>query len=343
MNLKTKWMAPAVCAGWIMAGTLLTHQAFAAETCTTQSQMQPADRDALQAAAASMAGKIEADDEAGLKASTISEFQANFAGIASTVSSTAKHLKGADPQVDQIYILDASTLKPGPDGANPDASFNCTLNKSVSETDFSIPQLPPGKYAFAMVLMDAPTPWRLSLLMRQDAGKWLLAGLYPKPLTAAGHDGLWYWKQARVLQNQKESWAAWLYLQEAEQLLVPANFVSSTHLEKLQGELSAAAPPAIASGISVDAPLVVKDANGQEFRFTSLSVNDALGLDVAAHIKVDTAEDPTIARKRNVDAATALVAAHPELRKEFHGVWVFADEPGRPSPFATEVAMNEIH
>jgi hypothetical protein len=303
--------------------------------------MTPAERDALAAAAASMAIKVQADDEAGLKATTISEFQSNFSGMASTVATTAPKLKGAQAQVDQLYLLDASTLK-AENGVNPDAQFSCTLNKSISETDFAIPQLPPGKYAFAMVRMESPSPWRLSLLMRQDGGKWMLAGLYPKPLTANGHDGLWYWKQGRQLQGQQETWAAWLYLQEARQLVLPANFVSSTHLEKLQGELTAAAPPAIASGIGPEAPLVVKNAAGQEFRFTGLSVEDATGLDVAAHIKVDPLEDPAAARKRNLDAAAALVAAHPELRKEFHGVWVFADAPGR-SPYATEVAMADIH
>jgi hypothetical protein len=344
MKLRNDWMLRALCAGlaWTaFAWVAAPRAAHAAESCTTQSQMTPAERDALAAAATSMATKIQADDEAALRASTIAEFQSNFSGIASTIATTAPKLKGAQAQVDQVYLLDASTMK-AENGVNPDAQFSCTLNKSVSETDFAIPQLPPGKYAFAMVRMDSPSPWRLSLLLRQDGGKWMLAGLYPKALTANGHDGLWYWKQARQLQGQQETWAAWLYLQEARQLVLPANFVSSTHLEKLQGELSAAAPPAVASGIGPDAPLVVKNAAGHEFRFTGLSVEDATGLDVAAHIKVDALDDAAAARQRNLEAAAALIDAHPDLRKEFHGVWVFADAPGR-SPYATEVAMADIH
>ena len=127
-------------------------------------------------------------------------------------------------------------------------------------------------------------------------------------------------------------------------MLQPANFVASTHLDKLQTELAAAAPPAVASGVSTEAPLVVKGADGSEYRFTSLGVDDSLGrdkVDVAAHLKVDALGDGAVARKRNADAMAALVMAHPELRKAFHGVWIFTDAPGQ-SPYATESAMNEI-
>src|SRR5207302_4823115 len=85
-----------------------------------------------------------------------------------------------------------------------------------------------------------------------------IAGFYPKPLTAAGHDGLWYWTQARTMTAQKERWNAWLYYQQAESLLTPAIFVQSTHLEKLKTEASAAAPPALSEGVTPEAPLVVK-------------------------------------------------------------------------------------
>lgn len=325
---------------------------YSAETCVTQSQMKPADRDGLAQAAASLAAKIQANDATSIKPLTIAEFQKDFTGMANEIASTSSKLTGAQPQVEQVYILDASTLAKTASGANPDAQFFCSLNQSPAEAQFLIPQLPPGKYAFAMVRMDAPTPWRLSFLLRQDAvngqPQWLLAGLYPKPLTALGHDGLWFWKQARSLSTgtgaTKELWNAWLYYQEAQSLLLPASFVASSHFDKLQTELGAAIPPAISSGIGPDSPLVVKGADGSEFRFTALSVEDYRGgdkIDVLAHIKVDSVADNVAARKLNTAAIAALVAAHPEFRKAFHGVWVFADAPGQ-APLATELAMNEI-
>lgn len=342
MNGAKKWMGVMACVG--IAGMLGTPRAQAAESCTTQSQMAPAELSAVAAAATAMAAAIQSGDDTALKNVTIAEFQQNFSGIAAAVASTAPKLKGAVPQVDGLYLLDASTLKAS-NGVNPDAQFYCTLHSSThttSEVDFSIPQLPPGKYSFATVRMEAAAPWQLSFLMRQDAGKWLLAGLYPKPMTANGHDGLWYWKQARTLEAQKQPWSAWLYLQEAQTLVLPANFVSSTHLEKLQMELQTVAPPAVVNGLSADAPLVLKAADGREFRFMGLSVDSSLGLDIAAHLKVESLDDAAAARKRNIDAMTALLAAHPELRSAFHGVWVFAEAPGK-APYATELAMADIH
>ena len=78
-------------------------------------------------------------------------------------------------------------------------------------------------------------------------GKTATASRGPKPLSAAGHNGLWYWTQARTMSAQKEHWNAWLYYQQAQGLLVPVNFVQSTHLEKLKTEASAAAPPALST------------------------------------------------------------------------------------------------
>ena len=203
---------------------------------------------------------------------TIPDFQKDFSGMGDSIAATAPKLKGSTPEVEQVYLLDASSMKT----AATDAQFYCTLNQSQSEADFSIPQLPPGRYGFAMVRMDGATPWRLSFLLRQESTQWQLAGLYPKALTAGGHDGLWYWQQARSLAAGKQAWSAWLYLEEAQSLLIPANFVSSTHLEKLRDELGTTAPPTV-SGLSADAPLVLKGADGSEFRYTAISVDDSLG------------------------------------------------------------------
>ena len=62
-------------------------------------------------------------------------------------------------------------------------------------------------------------------------------------------------------------------------------------------------------------------------------------IDVAVRLKVDQIGDAAAARKRNTDAMSALLTAYPELRKAFHGVWVFAEAPGQ-NPFATEQAMS---
>jgi hypothetical protein len=331
--------------GLVVAGVLVAAVA-SAEVCTTQSQMTATDRDALAAAARSLAAKVQANDVSGLQAATAAEYAKDFSGIGAVVGATAAKVKGGALNVEQVYLLDGTQLKRGADGALPEAQFFCSLNKSVAEADFMISGLAPGRYGFVIVdVTDISSPWRLSFLLREDQGQWGLAGFYPKPLSAAGHDGLWYWTQARTMTAQKERWNAWLYYQQAENLLRPVNFVESTHLEKLKTEASAAAPPALSEGVSAAAPLVVKGPNGVEYHFTALGVDDSLAqdkIDITAHLKVDQIGDPVAARKRNSDAMVALLAAYPELRKPFHGVWMVAEVPGQ-NPFATEQPMSEIH
>ena len=334
-----------------LAAVILLTTAAAGETCTTQSALTPAQRASIAAAAHSLTAMVQADNTTLLRSSTTPEISKDFTALQSLVASTAPRLAGGVPTVDQIYLLDATSLKPNADGTAPDAQFYCSLNRSTMEVEFTIPSLPPGIYAFAMVDVApppgaaTPSPYRLSYLLHQDpAQRWLLAGFYPRAATAAGHDGLWYWTHARQLATNKQPWNAWLYYQAAIKLLDPAPFVNSTHLDKLRTEAAAAAPPALSEGISVDAPLVVKAAGGAEYRFTALTVDDSLGLpslDIEAHLQVESNTDPIAARKRNNDAASALLAAYPELRGPFHGVWIYAEAPNS-NPFATEQPMADI-
>jgi hypothetical protein len=330
----------------LTAGSRTAH----AETCTTQSGLSDTERNGLADAASTLAEKVQANDAVYLRTTSVAEVQKDFGAMQYLVGVTAPKLTGGTPTVDQVYVLDAASLKRGADGSAPDAQFFCSLNRSTMEADFVIPSLPPGKYGFAIVNIAAapgasqPAPWRLTFLLRQEQGKWLLAGFYPKSLTAAGHDGLWYWTQARQMAKEKQPWNAWLYYQAAATLLRPADFVLSTHLDKLHTETVAAAPPALSEGISPDTPLVIKTANGTEYHFTSLAVDDSLGqsaLDIAVHLRADSLADPAAARKRNTDAMLALLAAYPELRKPFHGIWMYTETTGRP-PFATEQPMAEI-
>lgn len=318
-----------------------------AETCTTQSQMKDGDRDSLSAAARDIAAKVQAKDTAGLKAETIAEFATNFAELQNLITETAPKLAGGALTVDQVYLLDASQLKAGAGGS--EAQFFCSLNHSVNDAEFLIPGLTPGVYGFAVVqVSSSPTPWVVPMLLRREQGRWLLAGIYPRATEAGGHDGLWYWREARRLAAEKQRWNAWLYYSQAEALLRPAGFVQSTHLEKLRDEQRSAAPPALSSGIGSDVPLVVKGTGGQEFQFTALGTDDTLArdkIDVSAHLRVDQIGDFVAARKRNDDAMKALLAAYPELRNSFHGIWIVAESRGSSTqaPFATEQAMADLH
>lgn len=330
----------------LLASLLLAPGMAQAEVCTTQSQMAAADRDALAARARELAGMVQDGNVSGLQAALVPEYAKDFGGLGDIVGGIVPKLKGGAIVVEQVYLLDGSDIKRNSDGGLPDAQFYCSLNKSPAEADFSIPGLDAGKYAFVIAEVEnATSPWRLSFLLKQTQGKWTMAGFYPTAMWAAGHDGLWFWRQARTMGANNQHWNAWLYYQQAADLLRPARFIQSTHLQKLKSEQTAVAPPQLSEGVSVQAPLVVKSASGEEFHFTSLGVDDSLGkekIDVAARLKVDQIGDPATANKRNAAAMSALVAAYPELRTAFHGVWIFAEAPGQ-NPFATEEPMSDLH
>ena len=308
--------------------------------------MTQAQRDSISAAAKGLAQKIVKGDVAGLKDAAIPEIAKDFGGITYVIGNTAPKVAGTSVLIESIWLLDASTLKPSADGTLQDAQFFCALNGSPAEADFIIPSLPPGKYAFAAVQTTGGNPWGLSVLMREEQGVWKLAGFYPMPLTAAGHDGLWYWRQAREYAKQGQHWNAWLYFGQAADLLRPASFMSTSHLDKLQTEQTNAAPPVLSKGVSADAPLVVKGPNNTEFRVIGLGTDDSLSkekVDAVVHWRADApATNLVAARERNVSVAMALLAAYPELRQGFHGIWVFAEVNGQ-SPFATEHPMEELH
>jgi hypothetical protein len=348
-----------LCALGMATLVLSTLASAQSETCTTQSVLPPAERNAIADSARRIATAVVSNDAATLRTASAPELTKDFGALQYLVATTAPKLAGGVPVVEQVYVLDATKLKTGPDAGSIEAQFLCSLNRWSNETEFDIPSLPSGRYAFAMVSLapgsSSGVPWRLSLLLRQQpppTGPWLLAGLYPRPLTAAGHDGLWYWTEARQMVKGKQPWNAWLYYQQAQRLLQPADFVMSTHLDKLRTESSGAAPPSLSEGVGPDAPLVVKGANGAEYHFTSLSTEETAAtpaqpsapapLDIAVHFAADPLPDQAAARQRNLAAAAALLAAYPELRKPFHGVSVYADQKGQGT-FATEFSMSEIH
>jgi hypothetical protein len=187
-------------------------------------------------------------------------------------------------------------------------------------------------------------PWLLAFVLRRDAGVWKLAGFSAHARTAAGHDGLWFWMQARARTAAKENWAGWALFGEAYELLRPASFMTSTNLDKLLAEQRAAAPAELADGIGPTNPMVLKGAGGAEYRFTAIGAegsDDGKRLNLMLHVGVESIGAAVAAKAFNAAAAKAILDAHKELRQGFDGVWVFAEAAGQP-PFATELTMGEI-
>lgn len=334
--------------GVVLGGLLALAPSFlGAQTCVTQARMTPDVRDGLSTAAFTLAQAVQRADVAKVQGMTIAEFSSAsaFAPTENLMRSTAARMGTGELRVVQIYELDARSR-----AANDtsDADFSCPLAGTTSETDFSISGLPRGLYGFAMVESTSDRPWLLSFLLRQDDGVWKLAGFYPRASTAAGHDGEWYWTSARTYAKADELWLAWIFYGEAAELLRPANFVTSTNLDRLFAERRTAAPPELAGGIGANRPLVLKASDGKggtaEYRLAGISAqasDDGKDLNLVLHVQVDGLGEPSVAIEHSKAAAKAFLDAHMELRQAFTGVWIFADSEGH-EPLVTEQAISSI-
>ena len=180
------------------------------------------------------------------------------------------------------------------------------------------------------------------ILSKTADNRWLLAGLFNKAMTAAGHDGLWYWVSARRYAQTKMDWDAWFYYRLATNLLDPLESVSSPNLTKLQQEGEQIHP----QDLPGSAPMTF-NAGGELITVTGIDTTTALGaLDLEVHYKPDATQvaqlqDPASARKQVTAVMAGLLRMHPELEKAFHGIWVHADQ-GTASLFALELPMDQI-
>jgi len=335
-------------AGWMMRGIAalavipaLVVPMARAQSCMTQAKMRAEDYTALTDAALGLATAVKTGDTARVQALSSAELAANFTATGFLVRSTADKIGGESLRVSQAYELDATQRMTNDPS---EADFSCPLTGTTAETDFAIPGLPPGFYGFAMAeASGGARPWLLAFVLRRDAGVWKLAGFSAHARTAAGHDGVWFWAKARE-RVVKEHWAAWVLFGEAYELLRPASFVSSTNLDKLQGEQRVAAPPELADGISTGNPMVLKGSGTAEYRFTAIGAegsDDGKRLNLTLHVGVDSVGDAAAAKAFSTAAAKALLDAHKELRQGFDGVLVFAEAKGQPA-VATELKMGEI-
>ncbi len=312
-----------------------------AQTCTTQAHFSEQQRGEIGGAALRLASAVQAGDAARVQAETVPAYAGDAGQAAFLVRNTASHIGGESLEVTQAYLLDASGRKAGD---ATEADFACPLAGTADETDFGIGGLPPGRFAFAMVEARGANPWLLSFLLEQEGGGWKMAGFYPHARVVAGHDGLWYWTTARADAKANRPWVAWLLYNEAEHLLRPANFVSSGNLDKLFTEQRTAAPQALSNGVSEQTPLTLQGEHGAVYQLTDLRAqpsDDARALNLVLQMQADPALAPDAATARNLAAAQAFLAAHPELRTSFSNILVIAERSGA-EPITTERPIDQV-
>ena len=305
-----------------------------AVSCKTQSEMKEAERAAISNSARNIASSVQSGDVASVKAATVASVAASFDGIASSIQTLGPLLGGATLNVTSIYDLQAMDAKAGQD----EIQFFCGEAANAAHVIFTIPQLPSGHYAFAIIeASGVKSPQRLSMLLELSGAAWQLAGFFPKPLTAAGHEGVWYWAKARSYAKSNQPWNAYFYYQTAAYLLLPADFVGSSNFDKLLQEQQAVVPP----GLPGAQPMTVT-VSGAPVNITNLHTDSAFGgLDLVVSYDATDVSDPVAARAKTVALMKALLVLHPEWKEGFHGLWVFANVPNQ-HPFALELPVPDI-
>jgi hypothetical protein len=322
---------------FLLAMPVLARPAHAV-TCVTGSEMNAAQRDQLAQAGRALGGEIKAGNVAGVRQATIASVAAQFDPIAASIQSISAQIQNAALTINALYLLKASDLK----SAQDETQFFCSVAGSALIVTLTIPQLPPGDYALVILrATGVDHSQQLTLLMQNDpagSGDWKLAGFFPRPVTAAGHDGVWYWKQARDYAQKNQDWNAYFYYETAAFLLTPVDFLSSPNLEKLQKETQTVRP---AEMPAQNKPLTLK-AGSQNFDITSMRTDSSLGgLDLVINYNTKDVSDPVATHTQIVELMKALLTQYPQLRQAFHGLWVYA-HAGDQNPYAIELPINQI-
>ncbi len=326
-----------VAMAWAAAVWLMPRPSLAV-TCTTQSQMTEAQRNSLADSAKSLAALVQAGNTAGLKAQTIPSVAERFDPIAAAAEAASPLIERGSLTVDSLYLLDSTDLK----NTEDETQFFCGGANS-HEVVLTVPQLPPGSYALTILhATGVESPQSITFILAREsaaATQWKLAGAFIHALTSAGHDGVWYWNQAREFAKKGQKWNAYFYYQTASSLLTPVYFLSSPNLDKLLKEQAAITPSGLPTNTQ---PMLISGSGGQSFAIQDMHTDSSLGgLDLVINYEAKDVLDPVASRTRNVELMKAMLASHPELREGFHGLWAFANAPNQ-QPFANELAMGQI-
>jgi hypothetical protein len=302
-----------------------------------QGQMKQADRDLYAQAARSLGTEIQQANVAAVRTDTVAQVAAQFDPLANTILQVSPKIQKAALTVDALYNLNAQDLGAGTE----QAQFFCSVSGTSRVITVTIPQLPAGNYVVAILhATGVEQPQQISLILQNDpagSSSWKLAGLFIRPLSTDGHDGVWYWTQARAFAAKKQDWDAYFYYQQAAFLLNPVDFLSSPNLQKLQKETEAVRP----ADLPGSNPMAV-NAGGESLEVTGLRTESFQGgLDLVVDYKAKGVTDPVATRTQIVALMKAMLDQHPELRTGFHGLWVYAYH-SNGQPFAIELPMNQI-
>ena len=252
-------------------------------------------------------------DVAGLKSNAIPAITGDFSSIEQAVVSHKQYFAEGQASITGTFLLDASQAK----ATMQRADFYCGIQNSPDRVDFSIPGLPPGKYAIVIQKVNGKDPITLTLILQEMGGAWKLAGYYPRLDAIGGHDGEWFLTQARAYKAKGNTHDAWFYYLTAWDLSAPVNFMSTPKLDNIAREMQGARPGDLPSQ---DAPLTLT-AGGKTFKVTELTAVPVDNkLDLRIRYQNANAANTGIAFQDNMAVIKAVAAKYPEVRDAFDSI-----------------------
>jgi hypothetical protein len=304
-------------------------------TCTTQGEMQATDRNALIAAGQSLATAITQENYSALQADLFPAVASDWNGIRGEVEGGTPLLKGGQAELQEIYLLDASS-----ETAVANTQFFCSNTSGSLTVTISMNALPPGKYGVVLAnATGAPLGGQIGMIVVWDptgaTPGWKLGGLSIRQGIVGGHDGVWYWSRARALAGTGAPWSAYYSYDLAHYLLLPVDFISSPNMDKLlreQGEIQGG-PGAF--------PISILDG-ARTWKIDGIRVDTSLReADLGVTYESLGIADPAATRTEAVAVLSALLKAHPDLRENFHGLWAYSSKDGKVTP-VIELPMAQI-
>ncbi len=284
-----------------------------AQTCSSGADLDAGSKAAIENAAKRYLDMSRNGDVAGLKSNAIPAIAGDFGSIEQAVVTNKQYLADGQSTVSGTYLLDASQAK----AALARADFYCGIYNSQDRLSFSIPNLPPGKYAIVIQKVNGKDPITLSLILQNLGGAWKLAGYYPRLDAIGGHNGQWYLARARDYKAKGQLHNAWFYYLTAWDLTAPVNFMSTPQLDKIGEEMQGSRPGDLPSD---SAPLSLS-ANGKVFRVTEMAaVPVDNNLDLRVRYENTNAGNSGVAFQDNMAVIKAIVAKYPEFRDAFNSV-----------------------
>lgn len=316
-------------AGFLLAAPLTA----AAATCTTQAEMSPQDRDQISTVVLRLSGAVAQQDFGTLQSALLPSEAGDWNGIRGAAEQASTLIAGGQIHIRNLYLLDASMqIEPA------DTQFFCADKSGVLNVTISMHSLPPGKYA--VVLADAAgakLAGQLGYVLAWDgaSSSWKLAGFSARQGVFDGHDGVWYWAQARALAHA-DPWSAWYSYDAARYLLLPVDFLSSPNLEKLNQEQEQIEPsPQKAFPLSLQ-------QGDRTWKVDAVELDPSLREpDLGVVFESTGVTDPAAQRTEATSVLSALLKVQPGLRGNFHGLWAIAVSNGRRTPIM-ELPMSQI-